>query len=335
MPEAPPAFPIGTPGVPWGVTEREEWRRTRTVQRSYAEEVIAKLSPLAAPFVLEQYGSLSHDRERYPLYAARSKEWSPDKPCVLVTGGVHGYETSGVQGAILFLQSAAAEYCEAFNILVAPCVCPWGFETIQRWNIEAVDPNRSFNPHGPHVEGRPFNPEGATEESTALIRHLETLGVREWLVHIDCHETTDSDALEFTPARMARDGKPPCPDIIPDGFFLVAGDLCDGYEESCTPALPVPIREWHAAMISAVSKVTHIAPADADGELCGDPVIQLGVTGIPKPADIGLCAGMTNAPYAVTTEVYPDSPMADAETCNRAQLAAITAALDCLMVKTA
>ena len=43
---------------------------------------------------------------------------------------------------------------------------------------------------------------------------------------------------------------------------------------------------------------------------------------------IGLCAGVTNAPYATTTEVYPDSPTADDAQCNRAQVTAIVAALE-------
>ena len=34
------AFPIGTPGTPWGEAERVEWRDTRQVQRSYKEEVV-------------------------------------------------------------------------------------------------------------------------------------------------------------------------------------------------------------------------------------------------------------------------------------------------------
>ena len=40
---------------------------------------------------------------------------------------VHGYETSGVQGAVLFLTSRAAEYTSKYNIVVCPCVSPWGY----------------------------------------------------------------------------------------------------------------------------------------------------------------------------------------------------------------
>lgn len=41
-------FPIGTPGQPWGDAEKEEWRATRKVQRSYKDEVIDKLQQLDA-----------------------------------------------------------------------------------------------------------------------------------------------------------------------------------------------------------------------------------------------------------------------------------------------
>jgi hypothetical protein len=325
-------YPIGTAGVKWGDDEREEWRSTRRVVRSYSSDVVAPLvKGLPSAFALEAYGALSveggyttHDGG-YTLYAARTKAWSPDKPCVLVTGGVHGYETSGVQGALRFLTTRAAAYAGRYNVVVVPCVSPWGYETIQRWNPAAVDPNRSFNPRGELVAGRPFNPEPATAESAALISYLESLGVARWLCHVDCHETTDTDETEFTPARCSRDGLPLAPDPIPDGFFVVCAGLCDGYPETGDGAR---LRAWHEAILNGVRAVTHIAPADADGLICGDRCIQAGAVGIPNAQDIGLCAGVTNAPYAVTTEVYPDSPRVDAEICNRAQVAAITSALD-------
>jgi hypothetical protein len=52
--------------------------------------------------------------------------------------------------------------------------------------------------------------------------------------------------------------------------------------------------------------------------------------GIPSPKTLGLCAGVTNASYATTTEVYPDSPTATPEQCNDAQVACIEAALQCI-----
>jgi hypothetical protein len=138
------------------------------------------------------------------------------------------------------------------------------------------------------------------------------------MCHVDLHETTNTDETEFRPAKAARDGSEYVPGVIPDGFYLVAN------LENAQPA-------WHAAIIKAVREVTHIAPADAEGKIIDEPVIQEGVIGIPPPALIGLCAGITNAPYATTTEVYPDSPRATDEQCNRAQVVAISAALDYIM----
>ena len=314
-------FPVGTPGVPWGTAERAEWLATRVTQRSYDEEVTRKIDGIRADEELmrhlevKQYGSLSRDPERHKMYAVISKPWSAEKPSVLVTGGVHGYEKSGVQGALRFISTHAVAYSKAFNVVVAPCLSPWGYETVQRWNSDAIDPNRSFNPDGEVVPGRSFNPEAATEESSALIGFLGTLGVEQWLCHVDLHETTDTDETEFRPAKASRDGVPYEPDVIPDGFYLVS--------DSTNPQ-----EGWHKAIIDAVRTVTHIAPPDADGKIIGEEVVQDGVIAIPSPRSIGLCAGVTNAKYATTTEVYPDSPSADEEQCNTAQVTAVAAALD-------
>jgi hypothetical protein len=155
----------------------------------------------------------------------------------MTTGGVHGYEKSGVQGALQFLDTRAAEYAETFNILVCPCVSPWGYEAIQRWNQSAIDPNRSFCQSSP------------AEECAAVMQLLGGLAVQ-WTMHIDLHETTDTDESEFRPAKSARDGTAYEPDGIPDGFYLVGDSLC-------------PQHRWHTAVIDAVRKETHIAAPDA------------------------------------------------------------------------
>ena len=312
----PKSFPIGSPGKPWGDAEKKKWRATRKVQRSYKEQVLDKLEQLDSEiYSVEQYGALEQDKARYPLFAVKLKGWQDGRPHVLVTGGVHGYEMSGVQGAILFLKEAAQKYAEKFNIVVIPCVSPWGYETIQRWNCDAVDPNRSFNPDGEVLAGRAFHPEPSTDEARNVIAYLKQLGVSSWCAHVDLHETTDTDETEFRPAKAARDGDEFTPGTIPDGFYLVG-------DETNLQA------EWHAAMIAAVKEVTHIAPAGDDGKIIGEDVLQEGVIAVPKPSDLGLCSGVTNAEFAATTEVYPDSPSSSDEQCNRAQVACLAGGLD-------
>ena len=294
-------YPIGTPGRPWGAAEKADWLSRQVRHRSYADEVVSVIERLRTRFDVEEYGRLQYGDESFPLFAIRSRDWSDDRPLALVTGGVHGYETSGVHGALRFLDKHAEDFAGRIDLLVAPCVSPWAYERIHRWNPDAIDPNRSFRDNSP------------AGESAALMQVVAP--VRERVVmHIDLHETTDTDESEFRPALAARDGKPFEPDGIPDGFYLV-----DDSER--------PQPAFQQAVIEAVARVTHIAPADANGQIIGSPVVAPGVIRYPLKK-LGLCAGITEAPYKTTTEVYPDSPRATPEQCNAAQAAAVCAALE-------
>jgi hypothetical protein len=295
-------YPVGTPGVAWGAAERAEWRARQHKHRSYAGEVVSKIDALRDRFDVSQYGELDYAPDgRYPLFAIRSRGWDDALPVVLVTGGVHGYETSGVHGALQFVDRHAAGFAGRVNLLVAPCVSPWAYERIHRWNPDALDPNRNFKPGSP------------AGESAALMQLVAPLLGR-FLVHIDLHETTDSDESEFRPALAARDGKAYEPGTIPDGFYLCADS-----------ARPEP--GFQQAINAAVSKVTHIAPADPDGTIIGSPVVAPGVIEYDYRA-LGLCAGATDARYVTTTEVYPDSPRATPQQCNDAQAVAVLAGIE-------
>lgn len=294
-------YPVGTPGQPWGDTERAEWRARQVVQRHHADDVVAALNALPDALEIVQYGQLASITDTYPLLLAKTRNWDPALPTALVTGGVHGYETSGVHGALQFLRDHAQEYAGRINLIVAPCVCPWGYERIQRWNHDAIDPNRSFRDGGRIVE------------SASLMQWVAARN-DDLLVHLDLHETTDSDAHEFDPALASRDGKPWHPETIPDGFYVI------GNSENPEPA-------FQRALIAAVAPITHIAPADAQGNLVGLPLQSPGVVW-GESRSIGACAGFTSARFATTTEVYPDSPRTTPTECNAAQVAAVRAGLD-------
>ncbi|HHX8649086.1 M14 family metallopeptidase [Vibrio antiquarius] len=298
-------YPIGTSGQPWSEEERKAWLATQEVKRSYQDEVVSKIDSLRERFDVEQYGALSYNEARFPLFCIKTRNWDSTKPVVLVTGGVHGYETSGVHGALKFVETEAERYAEHFNIVVAPCVSPWGYEVINRWNPNAIDPNRSFYKDSP------------AEESANLMKLVATLG--DVLMHIDLHETTDSDETEFRPALAARDGIEYIEGMIPDGFYTV------GDSENPQP-------EFQKAVIESVAKVTHIAPADENGEIIGSPVVQFGVINYPM-VKLGLCGGVTNCVYGTTTEVYPDSPTVTDEECNDAQVAAVVGGLNYVLAQ--
>ena len=299
-------YPVGTKGQKWTENERSQWFSLQSIKRSYREEVLTKIEPLSTDFDVINYGALSLNSDKYPLYLVKTKEWQPNKKNVLVTGGVHGYETSGVQGAIRFIQSQALNYTEHFNLIIAPCISPWGYETINRWNAKAIDPNRSFYA------------DSSAEESAALMRYFDENNI-DVFAHIDLHETTDTDNTTFRPALSARDANEQKEWQIPDGFYLV-GDTIN------------PANDFQTAIIKSVEKITHIAPADDEEKLIGVPLSQWGVINYATK-ELGLCSGFTNAQFVTTTEVYPDSPKVDDENCIIAQVAAITGALDFLINK--
>ncbi|MBO9723360.1 MAG: M14 family metallocarboxypeptidase [Novosphingobium sp.] len=294
-------YPIGTPGQPWGEAERDAWRARQIRFRRYDEDVVPRIEALAQRYERIAYGALDYAGERYTLFALRSLACDPALPTALVTGGVHGYETSGVMGALEFLEKRGGDYAGKVNLLVAPCVSPWGYERINRWNYDAVDPNRSFRA-------------GSEAGEAAALIDLVAAQPGPFLLHIDLHETTDSDEGEFRPALAARDGKAYEPDVVPDGFYLV-----DDAEN------PQPM--FQQAIIAAVAKVTHIAPPDGNGDIIGSPVVAHGVIEYPQ-ARYAMCASVTGARFTTTTEVYPDSPRTTPEECNAAQVAAVCAALD-------
>lgn len=285
---------------PWGEEEKKAWFKEQKIQRSYQEEVLSKVESLRDSFEVTKYGALSIDAQKYPLYMLKSKIMDPSKRTILVSGGVHGYETSGVHGALAFFQRHAAEYENDFNFIGVPCISPWGYETINRWNPSAIDPNRSFYPDSP------------SEECALFLKAVESVGV-ELFAHFDLHETTDTDNSVFRPALEQRDGIPQEVWDIPDGFYVV-GDSAN------------PREAFQRAVIDEVRKVTHIAPCDSDKRIIGEPVEQDGVINYDLKK-LNLCAGFSTALYTTTTEVYPDSPKVDEANCVDAQVAAIIGGL--------
>jgi hypothetical protein len=289
--------------IPWGQAEKENWFKEQTIKRSYIEEVVSKIQHLQNVYDVVHYGTLSYNPTRYPLYFIKTRNFDKNKKTILITGGVHGYETSGVHGALGFMEIAAGKFTAKFNIVCFPCISAWGYETINRWNPLALDPNRSFHENSP------------AEECSNFLKAINSLGA-DIYAHFDLHETTDTDNTIFRPAKSQRDGKEEEFSEIPDGFYLV-GDTRS------------PQPEFQKAIIEKVRKVTHITPPDAEGKIIGVPLEQEGVINYDK-RKLFLCGGFSDAKYVTTTEVYPDSPKATPAICVDAQIAAITGGIEFL-----
>jgi hypothetical protein len=286
----------------WTQADKDKWFKEQTIKRSYKDQVVSKIETLKSYFEVIEYGALSINPARYPLFLIATK-MDPKKKTILITGGVHGYETSGVHGALTFMTNEAKNHAKDFNFVCAPCISPWGYETINRWNNKAIDPNRSFR-------------ENSLAEECSLFMKAISPFMNETFAHFDLHETTDTDNTVFRPALAACDGKEIPFNEIPDGFYVV-GDT----ENPCP--------EFQKAIIQAVKKITHIAPPDADGNIIGEKLEQEGVINY-ELKKLSLCTSVTKAKYTTTTEVYPDSPKVNDAICIEAQVTAIKGGLNFL-----
>ena len=100
----------------WSPADKENWFKDQKIRRSYKDQVLSRIEKLAGHFDVHRYGALSIDPERYPLFLLTTKNFDPTKKTILITGGVHGYETSGVQGSLGFFEDAALNDTDHFQL---------------------------------------------------------------------------------------------------------------------------------------------------------------------------------------------------------------------------
>ncbi len=282
---------------PWDAAEKEAWFARQTVKRSYDQDVVTRLQALpSGKFTVEQYGALTHDPARYSLYRVVSSQWNDDNPSILITGGVHGYEPSGIVASLRFLEEIAPQFADKVNFVVYPCVSPLGYEIDHRWNRKAEDPNRHF------FAG------GTAEESLAVMRSIESLG-KHFRVAADLHETNQRD-IALGAERRARDGQPAAPDdnYIPEGFYLY---IDDDQNKKLGPSI-----------IDAVRQVT---PICAEKDIFGDPC-DAGIIAVNTLTTTCQAFAAAHADIALTTEIYPDK--APAREAQDGQLAVVRTAIE-------
>lgn len=264
----------------WTDTYTQQWRAHQKSVRDYQKDVIKRLfnPQITHNFDTIQYGALSHDPEKFPLYYLKSKNWDETKPSLLIEGGVHGYEPSGIFAAIKWAEKQSITLLEQFNFVIFPCMSPWGYEYDHRWNFYAQDPNRG------HI------PNSDIEECQLFMHAIEGLNIK-FNASIDLHETPDRDRT-LRIMRASRFGSPLSENYmnIPQGFYLF---MDDHYKQSHPEAGHIIVEE--------VAKVTTIA----DDALIMDLPNENGVV---YAVFNGLGATWLGAngysTYAATTEVY-------------------------------
>lgn len=290
----------------WGETEKLEWLSKQTFQRSYQDQVLARIEKLkeaGGNIKIKSYGNLSLQnrdelaingatlsgedyKKRYPLYYAEVGDITDGKPNIIVTGGTHGYEESGVYGALEFLEKDVTNYTDKFNFLVFPCLSPFAYEVNQRWTHNAWDVNRSFD------RSKPYVPEAQLVMD--VLDEARKRAGKDFAAAVDLHETPDRDKTMMPPQYERYGIKMTSEDIlIPKGYYLIA---------NASNKAP----DMAKRIIEKVSEVTPIAPDPEIHEEKNDNGVVYSQGNSPTKQGLNQAYMRTIAENSFTTEIYPE-----------------------------
>lgn len=132
-----------------------------------------------------------------PQTARRRVNPVVQKPIILITTGVHGYERSAVMSMYYFCRClcenvyALGDIVGAVELRVIPVVCQWGYTNNSRLNANGVNINRNFDspqweltPTGDNYSG----PSAGSEDETQLVQAW-LADHNDAMIYIDWHNS--------------------------------------------------------------------------------------------------------------------------------------------------
>lgn len=300
---------------PWDADQIADWYgevMSAGKIRDYHADVYSRLAKLPANTnFVEVYGDINTPEQSYEALRVTVGDLRNGKPNILITAGVHGYEPSGIEASIRFLEEDAPRLSDKFNFLVYPCISPWAYEYDQRWNPSAEDVNRNFS-YSLHI--------ASIDECSTFMNSLDRMR-SDFACAIDLHETNDKD-IRFRQLRADRFATELSPNFehIPQGAYVILTDSKSDWKNKMN-------LDFGNAIMNRIADISPIAP----DQVIMDVPNNHGVLLAP-PAD-----GLTRtfladqARYVAVTEIYPDHPDMGAEKTVQAQLASIHGAIDYLL----
>jgi murein peptide amidase A len=84
------------------------------------------------------------EADSYPLMVVESASLVPGNPTLYLSTGIHGDEPAPVEALIQWAEENKGDLAK-FNLLIFPCLNPWGLERNIRFDAEGRDLNRCYN----------------------------------------------------------------------------------------------------------------------------------------------------------------------------------------------
>ena len=90
-----------------------------------------------------EWDALKVNDRKYPLIKIVVGKGNPKR--ILISGGIHGDETAGVETIVAFLENKLnRDFMDCWEFTLLPCINPSGFEAGTRNNHDDIDLNRVF-----------------------------------------------------------------------------------------------------------------------------------------------------------------------------------------------
>ena len=116
----------------------------------------------------------------FPIYCLRSPAQVATQPApsIYLSAGIHGDEPASTEGLITWAQKNTA-LLRRINVLIFPCLNPWGLTSNCRLNADGRDLNRSFN----------------NDAIPQIVAQKKIMGKRRFDLALNLHEDYDAIGL--------------------------------------------------------------------------------------------------------------------------------------------
>jgi hypothetical protein len=132
----------------------------------------------------------------YELFHIAPRRPAPGRPWIYLSAGIHGDETGATEGLLDWAAATGLPFTD-FNLLVFPCLNPWGLVNNSRVDADGRDLNRTY--HDDAV------PQTAAHKAALAGWHTPDLdGRRPFALSLCLHEDYDANGVYIYEIQGAR-----------------------------------------------------------------------------------------------------------------------------------